>query len=747
MAQLFDSDPSDFARVSIPILKFEEGTDGSVLVYGKATDSTLDRDEQIIDPEFAAGSLRKWFETGANVRVMHSPNLYPAGKGVELVSSDDGQYLKAKVVEPTAAKLVKEGVLSAYSVGIARPRIVRDSLAKNGRVVGGETVEVSLVDRPANPSCGVVLAKMAGDEVQLVSETLGDLEKAAPPVDDPAEPAVTVGDVKVTPKDLADLLVRLGKAAQPDLEKKPLTSTERDDIDTSDFAYVDSDGGRHLPIHDESHVRSAVSRFDQTHFESAAAKTAAAKKILSRAKSEGIEVGEDSAVARAAKVADAELLKGGGKDCPKCGKTYHADTDAKHCANCGTKLPAKTAEPDMEKSDVSGVDGMPDGLRRIHDATCAAYPWSAVKAAHPALEKNGVAAALGPSAMGLLYRMLSQEVEEDGGTGSEARDIGHLGKAYAMLAMFLADEANEPSEAVLAEARAELHKAFRRENPEAHLTPLGPGKNPDPRRFVRPYLSGGHANNSAQPSQHPRIPDATHVPAAADFAHPFITEGHQSDSPYNTGGSTRPVATSDGVPSVASRPAPGEKHTTAELTKDSDAASRVHAVMAALHDHVADAYPDCCPMVPRTALAELAHVDTLDTHDASTPKAASVVPELAKALDHDLVKAALAELVDARFAAERADYRTQLAEQATTYETQLAKLRKQYEEIAGQPDPHQAPIRGMAGIEQLLGKRAAQEPEDQVKAAQAARYVRWLDSPDPAQREAARSLLIKLANQ
>lgn len=745
MAQLFDSDPSDFARVSIPILKFEEDADGSVFVYGKATDSTLDRDEQIIDPEFAAGSLRKWFETGANVRVMHSPNLYPAGKGVELVSSDDGQYLKAKVVEPTAAKLVMEGVLSAYSVGIARPRIVRDSLAKNGRVVGGETVEVSLVDRPANPSCGVVLAKMAGDEVQLLSETLGDLAKATKPADAPAEPAVTVGDVKVTPTDLADLLVRLGKAAQPDVEKKTLTSTERDDIDTRDFAYVDSDGGRHLPIHDESHVRNAVSRFDQTHFESPAAKTAAAKKILSRAKADGIEVGEDSAVARAAKVADAELAKDGGKDCTKCGKTHHADTDAKHCSNCGTKLPTKTTAADMEKSDVFGVDGMPDGMRRIHDATCAAYPWAAVKAAHPALEKNGVAAALGPSAMGLLYRMLAQEVTEDGGNGSQARDIGHLGKAYAMLAAFLADDANEPSEVVLAEARAELHKAFRQENPSAHLTPLGPGKNPDPHRFTRPYLSGGHASDSAKRGQHPRIPEATHVPTAEDFHRQLIAEDHEADSPYNTSGSVRPVVTSEGAPSVASRPTPGEKSTMADLTKD--ATSRAREVMTALHDHVADAYPECCPMVPRTALAELAHVDTLDTHDASTPKAASVVPELAKALDHDLVKAALAELLDARFAAEREDYRTQLAEQADTYETQLAQLRKQYEEIAGQPDPHQAPIRGMAGIEQLLGKRAAQEPEEQVKAAQAARFARWLDSPDPAQREAARSLLIKLANQ
>jgi hypothetical protein len=68
-----------------------------------------------------------------------------------------------------------------------------------------------------------------------------------------------------------------------------------------DFAYVDSAGRGHLPIHNEGHVRAALGRFDQTQFESEDAKRAAAKKILRAAKRMGIDVDDASAVAMAAK--------------------------------------------------------------------------------------------------------------------------------------------------------------------------------------------------------------------------------------------------------------------------------------------------------------------------------------------------------------------------------------------------------------------------------------------------------------
>ena len=60
--------------------------------------------------------------------------------------------------------------------------------------------------------------------------------------------------------------------------KAILTAAERNELSDSDFAYIDSEGGRHLPIHDEAHVRNALARFNQTQFESADAKEKARRK-------------------------------------------------------------------------------------------------------------------------------------------------------------------------------------------------------------------------------------------------------------------------------------------------------------------------------------------------------------------------------------------------------------------------------------------------------------------------------------
>ena len=75
-----------------------------------------------------------------------------------------------------------------------------------------------------------------------------------------------------------------------------LDGKQRDALRKNQFAYVDSDGGEHLPIHDESHVRNAIARFNQTDFESKAAKERARKKILRAAERHDIEVDEDANV-------------------------------------------------------------------------------------------------------------------------------------------------------------------------------------------------------------------------------------------------------------------------------------------------------------------------------------------------------------------------------------------------------------------------------------------------------------------
>jgi hypothetical protein len=80
-----------------------------------------------------------------------------------------------------------------------------------------------------------------------------------------------------------------------------LDTKKRDKLTKAQFAYVDRKGGEHLPIHDESHVRNAMSRWNQTDFESRTAKEEARKKILRAAHKHGIEVDEDDKIKHAAK--------------------------------------------------------------------------------------------------------------------------------------------------------------------------------------------------------------------------------------------------------------------------------------------------------------------------------------------------------------------------------------------------------------------------------------------------------------
>jgi hypothetical protein len=72
-----------------------------------------------------------------------------------------------------------------------------------------------------------------------------------------------------------------------------LNARQRDKLSKGQFAYVDHEGGEHLPINDASHTRNAMARFNQTDFESKAAKERARKKILDAAKRFDIEVSED----------------------------------------------------------------------------------------------------------------------------------------------------------------------------------------------------------------------------------------------------------------------------------------------------------------------------------------------------------------------------------------------------------------------------------------------------------------------
>jgi class 3 adenylate cyclase len=67
-----------------------------------------------------------------------------------------------------------------------------------------------------------------------------------------------------------------------------LDARKRRQLPDRAFAYVDSTGRRRLPINDEAHVRNALARFDQVHFEDEAARDRARGRLLRAARRYGI---------------------------------------------------------------------------------------------------------------------------------------------------------------------------------------------------------------------------------------------------------------------------------------------------------------------------------------------------------------------------------------------------------------------------------------------------------------------------
>ena len=67
-----------------------------------------------------------------------------------------------------------------------------------------------------------------------------------------------------------------------------LSARERASLPDRAFAYIDSDGRRRLPIHDEAHVRNALGRFERIRFENDAAREKARRRLLIAAKKYGI---------------------------------------------------------------------------------------------------------------------------------------------------------------------------------------------------------------------------------------------------------------------------------------------------------------------------------------------------------------------------------------------------------------------------------------------------------------------------
>src|SRR6185437_14473921 len=113
VATTLTADQEELVHFSFPIEKREDTAeinpiDGTpdILIWGKATDGTVDADRQIVDPEWSAAALKEWVATGGNVRMSHDPKR-PVGKGQEVQVTMDGHYVRSKICDPLAKHFIR----------------------------------------------------------------------------------------------------------------------------------------------------------------------------------------------------------------------------------------------------------------------------------------------------------------------------------------------------------------------------------------------------------------------------------------------------------------------------------------------------------------------------------------------------------------------------------------------------------------------------------------------------------------
>jgi hypothetical protein len=152
------------------------------LVYGRATDETLDRSGEVFDYATSKPLFQKWSEDSSrasngasvgNLRAMHGK--VAAGKLTQIDFNDEAKAIDvvAKVVDDNEWNKVLEGVYAGFSIGGSYANKWDDPVHK---ATGGTAAkrytanpnELSLVDRPCNPNANYFEVRKADGVTEKV---------------------------------------------------------------------------------------------------------------------------------------------------------------------------------------------------------------------------------------------------------------------------------------------------------------------------------------------------------------------------------------------------------------------------------------------------------------------------------------------------------------------------------------------------------------------------------------------------
>lgn len=260
----------------LPLAKIDKETR---TVSGYASTPSLDLDGEIVSLDAVKNALPGYWEW-RNIREMHQPSAVGVAKEANVDS--EGLYLTSKIVDDAAWNKVLEGVYKGYSIGGRK-------LAKTGNIITEiELIEVSIVDRPANPDCRISVAKRAkkaGEAflVKAAKPPKNDLVKALKKMSQVAETLAKDGPPAAHDGFSLPAKVETKKPEEPkaetlDTEKREFSDKQRQSLASQGIALPDGS----YPIANKSDLQNAIQAFGR-----AKDKKKAKKHIIRRAKALG----------------------------------------------------------------------------------------------------------------------------------------------------------------------------------------------------------------------------------------------------------------------------------------------------------------------------------------------------------------------------------------------------------------------------------------------------------------------------
>jgi cation transport regulator ChaB/phage head maturation protease len=169
---------------------FQKMDEEKRMVYGYATNDMLDSQGEITELEATAKAVEdysKW----RNIRVMHKPD--PVGTAPIIEMRKAGLWIGAEIIDDDAWNKVKKGVYKGFSIGGRKIKVAQEfseSLKKNiTRIKEYLLTEISLVDRPANPSA----------TFSFIKREVNEMVDSVVPVEEPIAKEVTEPTPTETP--------------------------------------------------------------------------------------------------------------------------------------------------------------------------------------------------------------------------------------------------------------------------------------------------------------------------------------------------------------------------------------------------------------------------------------------------------------------------------------------------------------------------------------------------------------------